>query len=175
MMRHLAIVAALVVLAPNGAAHAVGRPQCEDARSAVQAQIDAACPCAAATDRAAYVHCVSAKLRELSACHKGTDGAQTCGPLPRVCMGGARRTASRSTCGQPEAVTCCVPRQHDCVNDPKPGDGNKEGTCSRSKRPCDTLADCRIPTCRQASSVDRCTLVGGTVGTGKDCSTACAP
>jgi hypothetical protein len=175
MMRHLAIVATLVVLVLDGTAHAGSRPNCEEARSAVQTQIDTACPCGTATDRGTYVRCVNNKLRELSACHKGDGGAEVCGPLPRICMGTARRVAGRSTCGQPAAVTCCIPRQHDCVGDPKPGDGTKEGTCSRSKQKCDTLADCKIPACRQTSTVERCTLVGGTVGNGKDCSTACTP
>lgn len=175
MMRHLAVLAALLISAQALPAQAGPRPNCDEARSAVQAQIDAACPCASASDRASYMRCVSAKIRELSACHKGANGEQVCGPLPKLCMGAARRVVARSTCGQPDAVTCCVPRQHDCVGDSKPGDGVKEGTCSRSKQPCDTLADCKIPACRQTSTTERCTAAGGTVGKSKDCSTACAP
>jgi hypothetical protein len=202
-MRHLAFAVGLVILMLSGAVRAAdispgptrtpeaaatrarisdraasranSRKQCDDARTAVQAQIDAACPCTKAENRGGYVRCVNDKLRELSACHKGADGSESCGPLPRSCGVEFRRTASRSTCGQPDAVTCCIPRQHDCVKDPTPGDGKKEGTCSRSGRPCDTLSDCRIPSCRQAASAERCTAVGGTVGNGKDCSTACAP
>ena len=153
---------------------ALEKPRCNEIRGTVQPQIDAACPCATATSPGAYVKCVTDKLRELSACRKGDDGKQVCGAVPRACVGMVRRTALRSGCGNPSSVTCCVPKQRDCSNDPTPGDGKKEGTCSGEKRPCDTPDDCRIPACRQAPNAERCTLIGGTLGTGKDCSTACA-
>jgi hypothetical protein len=174
-MRHLAIVAAILIGSVGTAAQAADRQRCDDVRRTVQPQLDAACPCASAKNRAAYSRCIADKLRELSACHKDSEGTQTCGPVPRICLFSFRRTASRSSCGEPDAVTCCVPRQHDCLNDPTPGDGKQEGTCSRSHKPCDTLRDCRIPTCRLATSADRCKHAGGTVGSGKDCSTACTP
>ncbi|MBI3767069.1 MAG: hypothetical protein HY271_01085 [Deltaproteobacteria bacterium] len=173
-MRHLVVVAGfLIPLA--AAAQAADRPHCEEVQRTLQAQIDAACPCATAQTRAAHVHCVADKLRALSGCHKGADGAQVCGSVPRACAANLRREAARSTCGEPNAVACCLPRQHDCLNDPAPGDGKKEGTCSRSQKPCDTLTDCRIPACRKAATADHCTRVGGTVGSGTDCNTACAP
>ena len=164
---------AIVVMIAS-AASAREQPRCTDVRGTVQPQIDAACPCATAASHAAHVKCVTDKLRALSACHKGADGKQVCGVVPRACVGMLRRTALRSGCGDPTSVSCCVPKQHDCSNDPAPGDGKKEGTCSGAKRPCDTLQDCRIPACRQARDADRCKAIGGTLGSGKDCSTACA-
>lgn len=175
MSRYLPVTMMLIALAVAPTAHAIDRPQCDDAQKSVQPQLDAACPCTSAGSHAEHVRCVNDKLRALSACPKDADGKQKCGPVPRSCVASLRRVAMRSGCGNPDAVTCCVPRQHDCVNDPTPGDEKKEGKCSGGQQPCDTLADCRIPTCRQASSAERCVAVGGTVGKSKDCSTACAP
>ncbi len=174
-MRHLAIVAAILISSVGSSAHALQRQHCDHVQRTVQPQLDAACPCATAENRAAHARCVGDKLRELSACHRGSDGSQQCGPVPRICVFAFRRAANRSSCGEPDTVTCCLPRQHDCQNDPTPGDGKQEGTCSRSHKPCDTLRDCRIPVCRLATNAEHCTQAGGTVGTGKDCSNACAP
>ena len=168
----LAVVASVMIAT---AATAREKPRCGEVRGQVQPQLDAACPCDTAASHAAHVKCVTDKLRALTACHKGADGKQVCdGVVPRACVGILRRTALRSGCGDPKSVTCCVPKQHDCSNDPTPADGKKEGTCAGDKRPCDTLQDCRIPACRQARDADRCKAIGGTLGTGKDCSTACA-
>jgi hypothetical protein len=70
-------------------------------------------------------------------------------------------------------VTCCLPKQHDCMGDPEPGNGRKQGTCSGTRRRCDTLEDCVLARCQLTTSVDHCNLAGGTVGTGKNCRTAC--
>ena len=146
-----------------------------DARASLQAQVDGACPCATASSRPAYLRCVNDQLRDLSGCRKGPDGKPICRPISRACATAVRRTASQSTCGEPDTVTCCIPRQHECVGDLKPADGKKEGRCSATSRPCDGLADCLITRCRAASSAARCLQVGGTVGAGKDCNSACAP
>ena len=169
-------IVSIAILGGGTAAAATARSsECSDVQRAVQGQIDAACPCAGATVHGEYLRCVIAKLRELSACHTGEDGSTVCGPVPRQCLGRIRRDAARSACGMPNAVTCCIPRQHDCVGDPKPGDGDPQGTCTESDRRCDRVADCAIPRCRFAPSAERCRLAGGTPGTGADCSNACAP
>jgi len=177
-MRYLAILAALLITAVGstaGAGQLADRQHCDEVQKTVRPQLETACPCATAETRAAHAHCIGDKLRELSACHRGSDGREQCGPVPRTCVLSLHRAMSRSSCGEPDAVTCCLPRQRDCLNDPHPGDGKQEGTCARSQKPCDTLRDCRIPVCRLATNAERCTQGGGTVGSGKDCSTACAP
>lgn len=175
MLGRAGIVAMLVVVAFPEWSSAAARHRCGDGQAAVQAQIDAACPCAAAASRNAYLRCVNDKLRELSGCHKAADGAPVCRPVPRPCASAVRRAASVSACGEKAAVTCCISRQHDCVNDRKLADGKKAGTCRGTDRPCDGMADCKIPRCRPASSAERCTQIGGTLGAGQDCNTACAP
>ena len=174
-----ALIGALAVLAllssGSGTAGSAERADCAKAYAAVSSQIDTACPCDADVPHAQYVRCVTKKLRELSACERGPDGQQICGPLPRTCVGQRRRTVSRSACGKSDVVTCCIPKQHDCTNDPTPGDGNPQGTCSGTDRLCDKVTDCLIAKCQLAPNAERCQLAGGTVGTGKDCSTACKP
>lgn len=150
------------------------RLDCNQVRTAVQSQLDAACSCERAATHNEYVRCVANKLRELSACHRADDGTLACGPVPLPCVGRIRRTASRSACGSNE-VTCCIPKQLDCVNDPAPGDGKPQGTCAGTARACDKVADCAAPKCVSAVNAERCQLAGGTVGIGKDCTTACVP
>jgi hypothetical protein len=175
MLERAGIVALLLTMALPGVSNTTVRHGCGDGQAAVQAQIEAACPCAATASRTAYLHCVNDKLKELSGCRKAADGAPVCRPVSRSCASAARRTASGSVCGETATVACCIPRQHDCVNDKKLADGKKEGTCRGTDRPCDGMADCKIPRCRSASSAERCVQIGGTLGTTKDCSTACAP
>jgi hypothetical protein len=148
------------------------RVDCDQVRRTVQSQIDATCSCESAATHAEYVRCVANKLRQLSECHKGDDGKLACGPVPRACVGRVRRVASRSACGSNE-VTCCIPKQLDCMNDPSPGDGTAKGTCAGTNRSCDKASDCRISRCVSAINAERCQLAGGTVGNGKDCTTAC--
>jgi len=174
MFERIALSAALALLVMPTAALAAKRG-CGDDRAALQAEIDTACPCASATSRSAYIRCVGDKLRDLSGCRKGPDGAPICRPVSRSCATAVRRAASQSACGDVDTVACCIPHQHDCANDPKLADGKKEGTCSGTKIPCDSMADCVLPRCRQASSAARCTQIGGKVGSGKDCNTACSP
>jgi hypothetical protein len=181
MTRSEALIGALAALAllSSGAgtagAGAGGRADCSKARSAVRSQIDAACPCDNDAPHADFVRCVTTKLHELSACPRGADGKPICGPVPRTCVGQIRRIASQSACGKSDAVTCCIPKQHDCADDPAPGDGNPQGKCSGTDRPCDKVGDCLIAKCELAPNAERCQLAGGTLGKGKDCSTACAP
>jgi hypothetical protein len=174
LTRLVGAVIALVLLAPLAAGAADRRSvDCSAVRARVQPEIDAACPCDQATNHASYVRCVSAKLRSFGACKSTDEGPVDCGPVPRACIPTLRRMATRSTCGDTRAVTCCVPRQHDCSRDPSPGDGKAEGTCSDSTRPCDRVTDCLIPRCQVAASPERCVLAGGKLGTTKDCTTAC--
>ncbi|HEY2388699.1 MAG TPA: hypothetical protein VGK30_17220 [Candidatus Binatia bacterium] len=175
MLERMALAATLITLLAPPTALAAAKRGCGEDRAALQAQVDAACPCESAASRSAYLRCVSDKLRDLSGCHKGPDGSPICRPVSRSCASAIRRASSQSACGDAGTVACCIPRQHDCTNDPKSADGKKEGTCSGTKIPCDGMADCVLPRCRQASSAARCQQIGGRVGNGKDCNTACAP
>ena len=170
-----ALAALALVSSAAGTAGAIERADCAKARSAVRSQIDAACACDSDMPHAGYVRCVTTKLHELSACQRGQDGMETCGPVPRMCVGQIRRLASRSACGKSDVVTCCTPKQYDCTGDPAPGNGNPQGMCSGTTRPCDKITDCLIAKCQLAPNAERCQLAGGTLGKGKDCSTACAP
>jgi hypothetical protein len=172
----LTIAATLVALSlpPSNADARPAGPDCEAAQAAAQAEIQAACPCGGPGAHADYVRCVTKKLRELSACAAGEDGKRACGPVPRQCAGKIRRVASRSACGKPAAmVTCCVPKQRDCEGDATPGDGKQDGTCTGTKRKCDRVADCLVPKCELAATAERCGLIGGSVGSGRNCATAC--
>ena len=177
-MRRVVVAAMALVFtltgAVSGSAAPPGRPDCDQVRQNVKGQIDSACSCEGAATHGEYVRCVTKKLRELSDCRPAEDGKLSCGPVPRACVGRIRRAATRSTCGSNE-VTCCIAKQHDCVNDPAPGDGTAAGTCAGTPRPCDKITDCRLPKCSSASSAENCQRAGGTVGTSRDCTTACAP
>ena len=169
-----ATLAALGLPAANADARSAG-PDCEAAQAAVKADIDAACPCGGPGNHGEYVRCVTKKLRELSACTADDSGQRSCGPVPRQCAGKIRRLASRSACGKSaDTVTCCVPKQRDCEGDATPGDGKKDGTCTGTKRKCDRVTECMVPKCELAASAERCGVIGGSVGSGRDCSSACA-
>lgn len=177
MIKTLGFVVALAVSstvwAPGVHARAT-EVDCDAAQQAAKAEIDAACACDGAGSHADHVRCVTKKLRELSACTAGTDGKRTCGSIPRACVPKIRRLASRSACGKPaEMVTCCIGKQRDCAGDTTPGDGSKDGTCTGTRRKCDRVTDCMVPKCELAASAERCGVLGGTVGNGRDCSTAC--
>src|ERR1700675_1823693 len=113
MLERAGIVALLLTMALPGVSNTTVRHGCGDGQAAVQAQIEAACPCAAAASRTAYLHGVNDKLKELSGCRKAADGAPVCRPVSRSCASAARRTASGSVCGETATVACCIPRQHD--------------------------------------------------------------
>ena len=166
---------ALVLAAPSvGSARPPDAMDCDASHRGVRAEIDAACPCDSSGGHADYVRCVSKKLRELSACTQGSDGTRSCGPVPRLCAGKIRRIASRSACGQPaETITCCIPKQRDCVGDNAPGDGHQDGSCSGTTRRCDRITDCVVSRCELSPTAERCRLVGGKPGRGRDCANAC--
>lgn len=171
----VATVVAFVLVAPAAANPRPGGPDCEAVQAAVRAEIDAACPCDGPNAHGGYVRCVTKKLHDLSACEPDAEGKRSCGPVPRLCAAEIRRTAARSACGKPaNLVTCCVPKQRDCAGDSTPGDGKKDGTCAGTSRPCDRVTECMLPKCQLAANAERCGLIGGTVGSGRDCTTACA-
>jgi hypothetical protein len=168
-------VASILLLAGAFGVADAKRDDCDAVAASVRAEIASACPCDAASGRTGHVRCVTKKLRDLSNCKKDAGGSKACGPVPKPCLGAIRRVASHSTCGVPDLVTCCMPHQQDCRNDPNPGDGKAEGTCGRSKKACDVLSDCVVAKCQPATSAGRCVAVGGTVGKSNDCNTACTP
>jgi hypothetical protein len=65
--------------------------------AATRAQVEAQCPCAAATNHGAYVKCAKGVI----------NAAVANDTLPTQCKGEVRRCAAKSTCGRPGAVTCC--------------------------------------------------------------------
>jgi hypothetical protein len=73
---------------PGGATAQV---DCEAERCAVQAEIDAQCPCDDATNHGEYVRCVRAQAKAL---------------VSKQCRGKVVRCAAKSTCGKEGAVTC---------------------------------------------------------------------
>ncbi len=168
----LALSLTVVTAGPAGARSTDA--DCPAAQKQVKAAVDAACPCDGAGNHADHVRCVTQKLRELSACAPDVDGKRSCGSVPRACVAKLRRLASRSACGKSaETVTCCIAKQRDCAGDTNPGDGVKAGTCTGTKRACDRVTECMVPRCEIAASAERCLAVGGTVGHGRDCSSAC--
>jgi hypothetical protein len=178
MIKPLAVViaaaATLTLWGPPTASARTAGPDCDAVQRAAQAEIEAACPCDGAAAHTDHVRCVTKKLRELSACTPDASGKRSCGSIPRTCVAKIRRLASRSACGKPaETVTCCVARQRDCAGDSNPGDGKKDGTCTGTKRKCDRVTECMVPKCELAGSAERCTALGGTLGKGRNCSTAC--
>jgi hypothetical protein len=128
---------------------------CEPARCAVQAAVDAACPCDAATNHGKHVSCVAHVVKDLS----------RQGLVPTNCKGKVKRCAARSTCGKkPGFVTCTVPTD---VCDP--------GTLTCLGNPtlaCATDADCGTR-CRTKSSAEKCPAPG-VVGSGTCCA-SCGP
>lgn len=167
-----AIAVSLLLAAPTAPAQAE-RIDCEAVHDRIAAELASACPCDGFPSHGKYVRCITRTLRTKAECQTATDGSQECGPVPRKCVGKIRRVASRSACGRGGAVTCCLPKQHDCRGDTTPGDGNKQGVCSGSKERCDTLSDCLLQKCQLTTSTDHCKLAGGTLGQGKNCRTAC--
>src|SRR5262249_35730062 len=66
--------------------------------AAARAQIDTDCDCAGALTHGTYVHCAAGVLKQRVAAHT----------LSPSCMADVRRCASRSTCGRPGRVACCI-------------------------------------------------------------------
>ena len=90
------MLAVAVFVAVPGIASA---KSCDDdaAVAATRAAAAAQCDCATAQNHGQYVKCVGevAKTRASN------------GQLPTECKGEVTRCAAKSTCGKPEAVTCC--------------------------------------------------------------------
>jgi hypothetical protein len=94
-------IALTLLLLPAGASAAA---PCDDdgvhgaAVVAARDAVLAACPCAEVASRTAYSTCARAV----------TASRVASGELPRACQGRVRSFASRSTCGRPGFVACCV-------------------------------------------------------------------
>jgi hypothetical protein len=131
--------------------------------------LGAACPCGADAEGQAwknhgkYVSCVVRFRNELR--KEGCLDAESKRTIARC--------AARSTCGKEGAVLCCVyDTSGTCDNDPLPGDGTAEGSCSNDAEiSCDTATDCiTVGDPKIKRSEDICTSHGGTaVGGGSVC------
>jgi len=90
------MLAVAVLAAVPGMASA---KRCDDTAAVADARADAAmqCDCATFENHGQYVKCVGevAKTRASN------------GQLPTECKGEITRCAAKSTCGKPQAVTCC--------------------------------------------------------------------
>ncbi len=58
------------------------------------------CPCTTAANHGTYVKCVAGVANMLSS---GINPS-----LPKSCKGAVKKCAAHSTCGRPNAVTCCL-------------------------------------------------------------------
>ncbi len=97
----LAAILAFAALNPNQAAAAAKcDPQGTDASdiAAARAAVASSCDCATAATHAQYTRCSRAVLR----------ARVENGDLNRRCRRSVQRCAQRSTCGRPDAVTCCI-------------------------------------------------------------------
>ena len=130
---------------------------CEPARCAVQAAIDAQCPCAAASNHGRHVSCVAHVVKKLS-----DDGE-----IPIQCRGKIKRCAARSVCGKEGFVTCQIPVTGTC-------DLTTLTCVENATLLCATDADCVVATkCKTKRSADHCLASGGTVGAGTSCCASC--
>ena len=68
-----------------------------EAVARTRAEIEARCPCNAASNHAAYVRCAAGATKDALKAHA----------LPGPCKHTVRMCAAKSTCGRPEFVTCC--------------------------------------------------------------------
>jgi hypothetical protein len=126
---------------------------CEAARCSTQAAIDAACPCATATNHGRHVSCVAHVVKQLS--KNGT--------VPTNCRGKIMRCAAKSTCGKALMVTCtptcniAPTGAGTCVNDPTV--------------PCTSNGDCGVCHTRSAGTCPP----GTTEGSGTCCAACASP
>ncbi len=139
-------------------ANALAQTDCEPARCAVQAAINAACDCTTATNHGRYVSCVAHVVKQLS-----IDGT-----IPINCKGKVKRCAARSTCGKAGFVTCSIPVPGTCDLTTFTCVGNATVACT-------TDAQCTTSRCKIKSTAEGCTAAGGTVGTSATCCANCAP
>ena len=157
-MARLALAALLVASLKIGAAMAA-KVDCEPARCAVQAAINAQCDCGSSTNHGQYVSCVAHVVKQLS-----VDGT-----VPIECKGKVTRCAAKSVCGKDGFVTCQVPTST-CVIPA----GALTGTCENDPTiVCTNDLACGAK-CRIKSSADRCTAASGVVGTSPTCCPSCA-
>jgi hypothetical protein len=157
------IVAVLIAWAAPGRAQTTP-PDCNAARCAVQTAVNQNCPCDSATNHGRYVSCVAHQVNTL---------ART-GEVPKQCKGKVKRCAARSTCGKANFETCLLPGTGTCDT----GTATcTEGTSASGS--CTSAADCVVTSCRimrafprnttPVPGTDKCTLLGGTPGTGTCC------
>jgi hypothetical protein len=156
-MRYAIVIGACALLA-FAARPAVAQTDCEAARCAVQAALDAECSCTGASNHGRYVSCVAHAVKRLSE-----------GPNPEVpinCKGKIKRCAARSICGKEGFVTCQIPvlgtcdANNICVEDPLVA-CTAEGVCVLGTR------------CKTKRSAEHCLAKGGTVGTSPTCCSDC--
>jgi hypothetical protein len=139
---------------------------CETARCAAQATIDARCPCAEAATHRTYVRCVAQVVKDLAA-----DAT-----IPVQCKGRIRRCAARSTCGRlPGTVVCEIPLVSGTCHFGVGFCGDPQGEIDYT-RGCSSDADCVYESrCRVSASAERCAARGGLVATRPSCCPECAP
>jgi hypothetical protein len=153
LMRALLVTVAVVGLSTA----AYSQTDCEPARCAVQAALDAECPCSVAGNHGRHVSCVAHVVKRLAA-----DGT-----IPRNCKGKITRCAARSICGKEGFVTCQIPVLGTC--------DTVAGTCvENAALLCTTDAECVIGSkCKIKRSAEQCASRGGTVGDSPTCCSSC--
>ena len=161
MKRIIGVITTMLLILPAGGYAASHATDCEAARCAVQEAISQ-CPCDSATNHGQYVSCV-AHVRN----HLAKNGT-----IPTNCKGALQRCAAHSICGKPGFVTCQIPKFGTCGTpcsvDPT------ASCCADATTTCTADTDCVVGTrCKIKSSLDRCTAVGGTAGTGNTCCADC--
>jgi len=102
--------------------------------------------------------------------------------IPQECRGKIVRCAARSTCGKPAFETCHTQSAGTC--DTATGTCT-DGTPAAGLTACTQDSDCLVTDCKimrafsphetPTPGADRCTLAGGTPGTGSCCSACPAP
>lgn len=154
MLRSVWIVIAALGLS---AAAVSAQTDCEPARCAVQAALEAECPCSEATNHGRHVRCVAHVVKRLS----------DQGQIPTNCKGKIKRCAARSVCGKDGFVTCQIPVIGTC--------DLATGTCvENSALLCTSDAECVIGSkCKIKRSAELCESRGGTVGDSPTCCSSC--
>ncbi len=168
-MRPMAsLIGSLVLLTMAAYPVAAAPADCQAARCAVQAAIDANCTCSTGAtvsgNHGNYVSCVAHQVKMLS-----TVGNPP--PVPTTCKGQITSCAARSTCGKAGFVTCLIPVFGVC--DTSTGMCTT-GTLASGLTACAANTDCIVGTkCKIKSSAALCTAAGGSVGAGSTCCSTC--
>ncbi|HEY3189685.1 MAG TPA: hypothetical protein VGJ70_19505 [Solirubrobacteraceae bacterium] len=153
MMRFVVVLGALVLASAPVARADNG--DCQEARCAVQNEINRRCHCDESSNHGRYVSCVAHVVNDLA-----KDGT-----IPNNCRGRVKRCAARSTCGKPGFVTCTVPTDT-CTNIDAT---TLVGTCTRDPAiSCTQDLDCGTR-CSTKHDATLCDAAGGTVGAGSCC------